>query len=601
MGQPTLDTPHGQPSLPPPLGGAFLLAAAKPDDVSTPEEFSSETREIAAAVREFVRREVLPRMDDLEHGDHALLVRLLKACGDQGFYGIEAPEAYGGLDLSKTAATLASEQLAPAGGFAVAFGAHSSIGMLPLVYFGSDGLKDKYLARLVSGDLIGAYCLSEPGSGSDAQAAKTRAVLSPDGSSYTLTGTKMWISNGGFADLFTVFCQVVTPDGPKFSAFLVERAFKGVSSGREEAKMGIKMSSTTQLILDDAVVPAENLLGEVGQGAKIAFNILNIGRYKLGAGGVGGSKQVLGLAARYAKDRVAFGRPIAEFGLIQEKLGEMLARIFAAESATYRVTGLIDALAGAATDAQGKLKAIEEYQVEASIIKVLGSEVLAYCTDEAVQVHGGYGFSAEYPVERAYRDARINRIFEGTNEINRLLIPGTLLKRALKGQLPLLAAAQRLQAELLEPGFDDDEDDAPLAAEARVISGLKKAALLIAGQAALKFGSKLEAEQEMLARIADIIIQAFAAESALERARKLAGRPMAEVATAATRLFVHQAAESAFHWGREALEALLEGDDYSTSLGALRRFTRHGPVNPVALRRTLAHAALEADGYPFGF
>ncbi|HEX2862990.1 MAG TPA: acyl-CoA dehydrogenase family protein, partial [Deinococcales bacterium] len=520
----------------PPAGGAFLLGPARPADVLTPEEFGEDTREIAAAVREFVRGEVLPRMDDLEHGDHALLVKLLKACGEQGFYGIEAPEAYGGLDLSKTAATLASEQLAPAGGFAVAFGAHSSIGMLPLVYFGSQRLKDKYLARLVSGELIGAYCLSEPGSGSDAQAAKARAVPSADGGSYTLNGTKMWISNGGFADLFTVFCQVVTDEGPKFSAFLVERDFPGVSSGREETKMGIKMSSTTQLILEDVVVPAENLLGEVGQGAKIAFNILNIGRYKLGAGGVGGSKHVLALSAKYAKERVAFGKPIAEFGLIQEKLGEMVARTFAAEAATYRVTGLIDALAQGATDARDKLKAIEEYQVEASIIKVLGSEVLAYCTDEAVQVHGGYGFSAEYAVERAYRDARINRIFEGTNEINRLLIPGALLRRAMRGQLPLLQAAQRLQAELLEPGFDEDADDAPLAAEARVVAGLKKAALLVAGQAALKFGPKLEAEEEVLGRVADIVIQAFAAESALERARKLSGSHKAGLAAAAARL-----------------------------------------------------------------
>ena len=580
-------------------GGSFLIEQAAPEDVQTPEDFSQDVRDIYAAVDEFVKARVMPNLETLEHHDNDLLKKLLHECGDQGFFQIEVPEAYGGLDMSKTTATYVGEALSKAGGFAVAFGAHASIGMLPLVYFGSDALKAKYLEQMAAGKIIGAYCLSEPGSGSDAQAAKTRAVPSEDGSYYTLNGTKMWISNGGIADMYTVFCQVITPEGPKFSAFMVERGYAGVSTGKEEDKMGIRMSSTTQLILEDVQVPAENLLGEVGWGAKIAFNILNIGRYKLGSGGVGGGKAVLESSAKYAKDRHSFGQPIANFGVIQEKLGEMAAQIYAAEAATYRVTGLIDEIASSATDGKGKLKAIENYRVEASIVKVFGTEVLAYCTDEAVQVFGGYGFSEEYPVARAYRDARINRIFEGTNEINRMIIPGELLKMAMKGELPLLAAAQKLQAEILEPSFSDMDDDSPLASEVRAVENLKKLALQIAGQAAMKFMTKLSEQQEIMMRVADIVIQAFAAESCILRTQKVmhAGKD-SSTHEAMTRLFVGEAIEKSAVAGREALSAFLEGDELRMNLSALKRFTKAEPRNNIQLRRGIAAKVLEADGYP---
>jgi alkylation response protein AidB-like acyl-CoA dehydrogenase len=582
------------------VGGSFLIEQTSPSETHTPEDFSSDVRDIYAAVDEFVKARVLPNVEHLEgQHDNVMLKKLLHECGEQGFFQVEVPEAYGGLDMSKTTATYVGEALAKGGGFAVTFGAHASIGMLPLVYFGSDVLKAKYLEKLGSGALIGAYCLSEPGSGSDAQAAKTRAIPSADGSSYTISGTKMWITNGGIADLYTVFCQVITADGPKFSCFMIERNYPGVSTGKEEDKMGIRLSSTTQLILEDVVVPSENLLGEVGGGAKIAFNILNIGRYKLGSGGVGGSKAVLEASAKYAKERVSFGQPIANFGAIQEKLGQMAAQIFAAESVTYRVTGLIDEAAQTATDARGKLKAIETYRVEASIVKVFGTEVLAYCTDEAVQVFGGYGFSEEYPVARAYRDARINRIFEGTNEINRMLIPGELLKMAMKGELPLLKAAQKLQAEILEPSFEEEEDSV-WARDRRVVENLKKLALQIAGQAAMKFMQNLSQQQELMMRVADIIIQAFAAESCLLRAEKskTAGKDQNGVQEAMTHLFVGEAVEICARAGREALSTFLEGDELRMNLAALKRFTKYDARNNVMLRRGIAQRVLEADGYP---
>ena len=577
-------------------GGSFLIASSTPDDVYTPEDFTVEMREIFGAVNEFVKNRVLPNVNQLEEHDNVLLKKLLHECGEQGFFLLEVPEAYGGLDQSKTLATYVGEALSYGGGFAVSFGAHASIGMLPLVYFGSDAAKNKYLEQMGAGQLIGAYCLSEPGSGSDAQAAKTKAVLSDDSTYYTMTGTKMWISNGGIADLYTVFAQVPTPEGNKLSAFIVERSFAGVSTGKEERKMGIRMSSTTQLILEDVRVPSENLLGVVGGGAKIAFNILNIGRYKLGSGGVGGSKAILEHSAKYAQDRQSFGKPISSYGAILEKLGQMAAMIYGAESATYRVTGEIDALVDAGAD---KLKAIESRRVEASIVKVYGTEVLGYVADEGVQVFGGYGFSEEYPVARAYRDARINRIFEGTNEINRLIIPAELLKMAMKGELPLLQAAQKLQAELLEPNYDQDESDAPLASETRVVANLKKAALAVAGSAAQKFGAQLSQQQEIMMRTADMIIQAFVAESAVLRAQKIAlsGKP-AHLETAMAQILVAQAAEKTASAGREALSAFLEGDDLRMTLSAVKRFTKFETVNVIALRRVVAAAVLEANGYP---
>ncbi len=577
-------------------GGTFLLEAASHADVYTPEDFTPDMREMFRAVEEFVKARVVANQETLEHHDNDLLKKILHECGEQGFFLLEVPEEFGGLDLSKTLACYVGEALSRGGGFAVSFGAHASIGMLPLVYFGSQETKEKYLPDMANGKLIGAYCLSEPGSGSDAQAAKAKAVLSEDGSHYLLSGTKMWISNGGIADMFTVFAHVPTPDGNKFSAFLVERAFAGVSLGKEEEKLGIKLSSTTQLILEEVKVPVANLLGEVGWGAKIAFNILNMGRYKLGSGGAGGSKVILEHSAKYAKERHSFGKPIASYGAILEKLGGMAASIYAAETITYRVTGAIDAAVEKGMD---KLKAIETHRVEASMVKVFATEVLSMCADEGVQVFGGFGYSEEYPMARAYRDARINRIFEGTNEINRMLIPGELLKMALKGELPLLQAAQKLQAELLEPSFDTDDSDAPLASETKVVANLKKAALAVAGSAAQKFGAKLAEQQETMMRTADMIIHAYVAESAVVRAQKIiqSGKD-ARIPIAMAQILVAQAADKTMSAGREAISSFLEGDDFRMTLAALRRFTKTDTVNTIQLRRLVAAAVLEADGYP---
>lgn len=494
-------------------GGGWLLE--RPEQIFTPEDFDDTTRMIQETVRQFVEKEYRPVAEALEHGELEHNIPLLRKAGELGLLGVEVGEEYGGLDLPKTVSTVIAEALAGTGGFSVTYGVQTSIGLLPLVYWGTKEQKDKYLAKLVSGELIAAYCLTEPQSGSDAMGAKTRAELSADGKYYILNGTKMWISNAGFAHLFTVFAK--TPEG--LTAFLIERDTPGLRLGGEEKKMGIKASSTRQVFLEDVKVPVENVLGELGKGHKIAFNVLNVGRYKLGAGAIGGAKGALALSAKYAQERVAFGKPIAQFGLIQQKLAEMATRIFAGESAVYRTMGMIDQALSSldkANAAEAVLAGIEEYAVEASIIKVLGSEVLDYVVDEGVQIHGGYGYSAEYEIERAYRDSRINRIFEGTNEINRLLIPGMLLRRAMKGELPLFDAAMKLQKELLEPSFEEPEDK-----EMAQLEGLKKLALAVLGLAALKYGKQIEEEQEVLAVAADILIDVFAAESALLRARRL--------------------------------------------------------------------------------
>jgi alkylation response protein AidB-like acyl-CoA dehydrogenase len=564
-------------------GGGWLLES--PEAIYTPEDFDESVKKIARTTRTFVEREVLPLLDRMEHGELELNVPLMKKAGELGLLAIDVPEAYGGLDLPKVISTVVAEELSGSGGFSVTYGAHTSIGTLPLVYFGTEEQKRKYLPKLASGEWIAAYCLTEPGSGSDALAAKTRATLSEDGKYYILNGVKQWISNAGFAQLFTVFAKV---DGEHFTAFLVERDTPGLSFGPEEKKMGIKASSTRQVILEDVKVPVENVLGEIGKGHKIAFNVLNVGRYKLGAGAVGGSKRALELSAQYAAQRVQFGRPIGRFGLIQEKLGEMASRIYAAESAVYRTVGLIDEALLGKEGAEAVMAGIEEYAVEASIIKVLGSEVLDYVVDEGVQIHGGYGYSQEYPIERAYRDARINRIFEGTNEINRLLIPGMLLRRALKGQLPLFQAAMKLQKELLEPSFEEPED-----LELYQIAGLKKLFLMVAGLAAQRYGQGVEEEQEVLGAAADILIDAYAAESAVLRARRLG-----DLAQAMARVYLVQALDRAQMRALGVLPRLVEGDEARVVYSAARRLTKREPVDLVALRRKVAEAVLEAQGYP---
>jgi alkylation response protein AidB-like acyl-CoA dehydrogenase len=565
-------------------GGGWLLE--RPDAVFTPEDVDELTADIARTARSFIERDVMPLVPRMEAGELDLNVGLMRIAGEAGLLGAEVPEEYGGLDLPKTVTTVIAEELSRTGGFAVTYAAHTSIGTLPLVFFGTDEQKARYLPGLVSGELLAAYALTEPGSGSDALSAKTRAVLSDDGSHYRLSGTKMWISNAGFADLFTLFAKV---DGEHFTAFLVDRDLPGLSLGEEERKMGIKSSSTRIVNLDETPVPVENVLGEIGQGHKIAFNVLNVGRYKLGAAGVGGSKRALELSAAYAAERHQFGRPIASFGLMRHKLAEMATRIFAAESALYRTMGLIDAALEGREGAEAVLSGIEEYAVEASILKVLGSETLDFCVDEGVQIHGGYGFSAEFEIERAYRDSRINRIFEGTNEINRLLIPGMLLKRAMRGDLPLVEAATRLQSELLEPSFDEPDDR-----ELAEVADLKRLVLLTAGAAAQRFGTGLEHEQEVLAAIADAVIDAYAAESALERARRLG----TDVHLAMARLILTRARARAADSAATVLPRVAEGDDARLMLSAARRLTKAEPLDLIGLRREVSDAVLAAGGYP---
>ena len=580
-------------------GGAFLMEDTAPDTVFSPEDFSDELKMIAQTTRDFCENEVKPNIEKLEKLEGTLNEDLLRKLGDIGMLGIEIPEEYGGTDLPKTAAMLVAEEMAVLGGFSTTYGAHQSIGSLPTVYFGNAAQKEKYLPKLNTAEIIAAYALTEPNAGSDALGGQTKAVLSADGKYYTLDGTKMWITNAGFADLFTVFARV---DGQKekFSAFLVERSMEGVSTGAEEKKMGIKSSSTRMLILDKVKVPAENLLGEVGQGAKIAFNILNTGRFKLGAGGLGGAKNSLAIAAKYAQERKQFGQPIANFGMMQEKLGEMAARIFACESVIYRTAGLIDEAIGENKEGAFKLKCIEEYAVECSIIKVLGSEVLSYVVDEGVQIHGGYGFSAEYAIERAYRDARIMRLYEGTNEINRMLIPGMLLKRAMKGELPLMAAAQGVQKKVMDPSLEEQNDGGLLGEELRAIKNLKNLVLMLAGTAAMKFGAKVDAEQETMARIADIIIGLYASESAILRVRKLNARGVdTKLMEDMTKLYAHDAVENAAVAGRQAVCRLTEDEqELAVYMGALKRFTRHATVNTIGLRRTIAQSVLAVSGYP---
>ncbi len=574
----------------PKVGGSFLLEHQGAQDVLIPEAFDGELKMMGESARTFVEREIMPDFAALEHLSYELSRAKMRKAGELGLLGLSVPEAYGGLDTSKTAVMLVTEKLSGSGSFNVTFNAHTGIGTLPLVYFGTPEQQKKYLPKLVTGEWIAAYCLSEPGSGSDARAAKTRAVLNDAGTHYLINGSKMWISNAGFADLFTVFAQV---DGEKFSAFLVERDSPGLSFGAEEQKMGIKGSSTRQVILENVAVPKENLLGEAGQGHIIAFQILNLGRLKLATGAVGGCKEMLRLAVRYALEREQFGEPIAHFGLIQEKIGRMAARAYALESAVYRLTGALDErLTGGETQAE-KLEAIGEYVVEYSLLKVAGSEILDEVIDETLQIHGGNGFSADYPIERAYRDSRINRIFEGTNEINRLLTSGQLLKRALKGKLDLLGAAQRAMQ-----GVPVTEINAPVKLKPAylAVENMKRAVLLTAGLGALGFAQKVELEQEVLARVADMVTEVYLAESALLRAERLAGSPKAEVAALLARLVIFEAIDDARAQGTEALRRI--PGEVRKNLEQLQSYLPEHGVDLIALRREAAEVSYEAGGYP---
>ena len=579
------------------MGAAWLLEPGSSGDVFTPERLTEEHRLMARTTDEFVEAEVLPRTDRLEQKDWALVRALMKQCGDLGLFSLPVPEAYGGLYLDKASSLVVMERIARSASFATTFGGQANLTILPLVLFGTEEQKQRYLPRLMSGEIIGAYALSESTSGSDALAARTRATRLPDGS-WSLTGEKMWITNGGFADLFVVFAKV---DGEQFTAFLVERDAPGVSIGKEEHKMGLHGSSTTPVLLQEARVPAANLLGEVGRGHKVALNTLNYGRFSLGGMCTGGCRAVIAEAARYAASRRQFGQPIAAFGAIRHKLGEMIARTYASESLTYRTAGLFDrALAASPAEGPAIAKAFETYAIEASIAKVHGSETLDFVIDENVQIHGGNGFVRDYGAERYYRDARVNRIFEGTNEINRQLIPGMLIKRALKGEHGLIAAARGLLDELLSPPAPAPSDDGtPLAAEARQVASYRKAALMVLGTTLQAHGDTVAEQQEVLSWAADLVIEVYAAESAVLRARAAteAAAPDADLHAAAARVYVHDATFRVEAAARSALAALAEGDTLRTLEAALRRFVKPQAINTVALRRRLADGATARRGY----
>jgi alkylation response protein AidB-like acyl-CoA dehydrogenase len=583
-------------------GAEWLLKATEPDRILTPDRLTGEQHLIARTTTAFAAAEVMPEIERLDQKDWALARRLIARCGELGLLSVDVAEAYGGLQLEKVTSMVVSECMAGSASFSSTFGAQANLTVLPLSLFGTDAQKRKYLPKLMTGELVGAYCLSEPGSGSDALGAKASAVRLSDGS-FVLNGEKMWITNGGFADIFIVFAKIADPAGELFSAFIVERAFGGITSGKEERKMGLHGSSTTPVLLQDVRVPAENLLGEAGKGHKVAFNVLNFGRFKLGAMCVGGAKIAIGEATRYAAARKQFGQPIASFGAIKAKLGEMIVRTYAIESLIYRTAGMIDARIELSTtdhtDAAAALATLEEYAIEASIAKVAGSEVLNDVLDENIQIHGGNGFVRDYPAERQYRDARVNRIFEGTNEINRLLAGGMLAKRAAKGELPLIAAARALQDELLGPPPLPEFDGALLADERRAVAAFRKIALLVLGLAVQTYGEKLGDEQEVLMYLADILIDVYASDSACLRAAADRSTGPAPLQIDAARVFVNDAAFRIDANARQALAATLGGDSLQTALAALRRLLKVTPVNGVALRRRLADEAVARGGYIF--
>ena len=584
-------------------GGSFLLESPEPADIFTPADLSDDQKLIGQTAEEFVIKEVLPLAKDLENKKPGLMTELVRKAAELGLMSGGTPEEYGGAGLDKIATTVLTEKISIYGGFAVTHGAHAGIGTLPIVYFGTEEQKKKYLPKLASGELIGAYCLSEPQAGSDAQNSLTRAELNKEGTHYILNGQKMWITNGGFADLYVVFAKV---DGEKFTAFIVERKFPGCKPGNEEHKMGIHGSSTTPIFLENCMVPKENVLHEIGRGHIVAFNVLNAGRFTLGASGVGGSKHVLMTASKYSKERKAFGKQIGEFGLMKEKLAEMAIQIFAVESMIYRTAGNIEAAmhaaSGSGDKAQNTMKVLEEYAIESSISKVYGSEMLDFVVDEAVQIFGGYGFHEDYPVCRAYRDSRVNRIFEGTNEINRMLIIQMLMKRAMGGQLALIPAAMKLADEILAGPSFEETPDGVLAEESRVIANCKKMFLQAAGGAVQKFREKLADEQELIGALANIVMEIYAMESTLLRAQKAAagkGEAAAAVMIDATRVFIADAAERVDHEAKRAIAAVHEGDMLTTQMAVLKRFGKRSAVDTIALRRRVAAAVHSQDRYPF--
>ena len=587
------------------VGGEFLITDATPEEIFTPEDFSDEHRMIMDMAKDFVEKEIKPNADQLEEKDHELTLSLLKKAGELGLLGTEIPEEYGGMGLDKVSTTVVTEAMGAGGSFTVVFAAHTGIGSLPIVYFGNEEQKQKYLPKLASGEWCGAYCLTESGAGSDALNAKTKAVLSEDGTKYLLNGEKMFITNAGWASTYVVYAKV---NGEDFTGFIVEKDFKGVSTGKEEKKMGAHGSSTRPVILEDAEVPVENVLFEIGKGHKIAFNILNLGRWKLGAATVGGCKGCVTGAVKYANGRIQFKVPISSFGLIKTKLTDMAVKSFMSESVMYRLAGMFDDKLGTLSAEAKKsgaenAKAIEEYAAECSITKVYGSETLDFCVDEYVQTLGGYGFCAEYPAERYYRDSRINRIWEGTNEINRMLIPGTLMQRAMKGKLNLLQAAQAIPGELMSYSpLSVQLPDTPLALQEHMIKMMKKLALMIAGGAAMKFQQKLANEQEVLAKLADIIIEIFAMESGLLRTLKIidkSGEEKAKYQIDAVKVYVDETIPKIESWAKQIVAYVEEGDMLRTQLAGVKKLARYQPIDAVTLKRKIADRIIDLEAYPF--
>ncbi len=592
-----------------PAGGEFLITNPTPASCFTPEDFTDEQIQIAETTADFATNEILPHIDIIEKKDFSFIRSLFQKAAELGLSAIDIPEAYGGLEMDKVTSALVAEHLSKNGSFSTSFSAHTGIGTLPLVWYGTDAQKQKYLPRIADGSIIAAYALSESSSGSDALSAKTRAVLSEDGTTYTLNGEKMWITNGGFADLYTVFAKCMVTEGKdagkeRLTAFLIERGTPGFSNGPEEHKLGIRGSSTTPLILNDCKIPAENLLGEVGKGHQIAFNILNVGRYKLGNAVLGGAKAAAKNAIAYAKDRKAFGKSIAEFGMIQEKIAEMATAIYVGETLIYRTVGLIDrALQGVdQNDTAAIQKRIEDYAVECSIVKVWSSEMLDMVVDETVQIFGGYGYVEEFPAERAYRDARINRIFEGTNEINRLIITGMLMKSAMSGKLALMPAIKQIMDEVMSGPSEKEEREGPLAAEYDLLAAAKKLTLFVAGSATQKYMQKLADEQEVMGAISDMIMAVFTLEGAILRADKIAGQPAgkgsdATIPVLMTRIYAVEAMQTIESSARKVIAAVAEGDMARTQFAILRRLAKHDPADTIALRRQVAAHILDAGKY----
>jgi len=573
-------------------GGSFLISEIEANQIFTPNEFTDIQKQIIDLVSRFINNDVLPNSEEIENQNWSVTINLLKKAGELGLLSFDIPEEYGGMGLDKTTSIIVTEQISKHGSFAVSYGTHTGIGTLPIVFFGTEKQKEKYLPKFALGDLLSAYALTEANSGSDALAIQTKAILSDDAKHYILNGTKMWITNAGFADVFITFAKV---DGDKFTAFIVEKDFEGVSLGHEEKKLGIKGSSTRAVIFDNAKVPVENVLGEIGKGHKIAFNILNIGRFKLAAGSLGEAKAVIPMAIKYSKERHQFGKSLSEFGLIQQKIADMIIKAYACESMTYRTSGLIDNYKSVDT-----LKAIEEYAIECSIMKIYGSEMLDFVVDEALQIFGGYGYSQEYPIEKFYRDSRINRIFEGTNEINRMLITSMLMKKIIKNELPLIEESKNIMDEILSFPSLEEDDDTLFSVERKIIKNAKKIFLLVAGTAVEKYMNKLSEQQEITAYISDLIIEIYAMESTILRTLKLAeinGKEKVKIQINISKVLVNDSIAKIDILAKNILASVSETDTLKTLLTALKRFTKYTPINTIKLRREIANNIIFIGDY----